>query len=60
MPMMGKMLRTISTEDVFQRVQVMMVKRRDEYHRQDDRQQPGGKYVPFPEHNGDKGTKKKN
>ena len=32
----------------------------EEHHRQDDRQQTGGKYVPFPGHNGDKDTKKKN
>ena len=57
---MRKMLRAIRAEDILTLPRVVMVKRRDEHHRQDDRQQTGGKYVPFPGHNGDKGTKKKN
>ena len=59
MPMMRKMLRAVRTEDVFLLSQVVMVKRRKENHRQNDRQQPSGKYASFQGHNVGKGTKKK-
>ena len=57
MTVMRKMLRTIRAEDVFLLSQIVMVKRRDEYHRQDDRQQPEGKYASFQGHSGSKDQK---
>ena len=60
MPVMRKMLRAVRAKDVFLLSQVVMVKRRKEHHRQDNRQQPGGKYASFQGHNACKGTKKKN
>ena len=60
MPVMRKMLRAVRAENVFLLSQVVMVKRRKEHHRQDNRQQPGGKYASFQGHNACKGTKKKN
>ena len=57
MSVMGKMLGAIRAEDILQRVQVVMVERRDEHHLQDDRQQPGGKYASFQGQRGGKDTK---
>ena len=51
---MRKMLRAIRAEDILTLPRVVMVKRRDEHHRQDDRQQPGGKYASFQGHSGGK------
>ena len=59
MPVMREMLRAILAKDVLPQVQVVMVKRRKEHHRQDNRKQPGGKYASFQGHNGRKDTKKK-
>lgn len=57
---MRKMLQAILANDIVLRSQVVMVKRRDEHHRQDNRQQPGGEYASFQGHNGHKVTKKRN
>ena len=57
MPVMRKMLRAILAEDILTRPLVVMVKRRNEHHRQDDRQQPGGKYASFQGHSGGKDKK---
>ena len=59
MSVMRKMLGAIRAEDILQPFQVVMVKRRDEHHRQDNRQQPDGKYASFHGHSGGKDTKKK-
>ncbi len=56
-PVMRKMLRAILAEDILTLSQVVMVKRRDEHHRQDNRQQPGGKYASFQGHSGGKDKK---
>ena len=54
---MRKMLRAIRAEDILTLPRVVMVKRRDEHHRQDDRQQPGGEYASFQGHGGGKDKK---
>ena len=47
MPVMRKVLRAVLAENTFLQFRVMMVKRRKEHHRQDNRQQPCGKYASF-------------
>ena len=54
---MRKMLRAIRAEDILTLPRVVMVKRRDEHHRQDDRQQPDGEYASFQGHGGGKDKK---
>ena len=51
MSVMRKMLRAVLAEVVFLLSQVVMMKRRKEYRRQDNRQQPGSKYASFRGHN---------
>ena len=57
MTVMRTMLRTIRAEDIFLLSQVVMVKRRDKDHRQDNRQQPAGRYASFQGHSGGKDKK---